>query len=137
MEPEEKSVRARNYAIAGFFVLIGLLVVVFVVAVGWFFMKVAESMESSPEIWSECGEESAHVFIRATEDMKAVSCVALDEGFFEKQEYSLGDLAKNDADVCKFKATQEIDEPLRFEVKYNGKVRKEVCNPNAPTQIWD
>jgi len=137
MDAPDKSSRIRNYSIAGFFVICGLVVLASAAVFGYFTLKISESIETSPEIWSECEDQSAHIFVRATEDMKAVSCVALDEGFFEKQEYTLGDLSKNDADVCKFKGRTNITEPMRFEIRYNSKVRKEVCNPNEPTQFWD
>lgn len=84
---------------------------------------------SSPvNIWSECRNDSANVFIGANENLKNVKCVALDKEFFDNQEIVIGDLSKDDEDVCRFRLSKHTLEPLRFEVWYNGKVKREVCD---------
>lgn len=45
-----------------------------------------------------------------------------------KSEISVGDLSKNDEDVCTFKLSGNATEPLRFEVHYNSEIKREVCN---------
>ncbi len=61
--------------------------------------------------------------------MEDVRCVALDTNRIEgNTEVKLGPSAKNDEDICRFKIKQNTTEPLRFEIHYNGKIRKEVCN---------
>lgn len=85
---------------------------------------------SQPEanIWSECRNGSAYVFIGAGEDLKGVKCAALDKEFFGDAEVIIGDLSKNDEDVCRFALKKDTSQPLRFEVSFNGKVQREVCD---------
>ncbi len=81
-------------------------------------------------VWSECEGQSANVFIGANGDLQNVKCVALDRELFAEPEIAtVGDMSKNDEDVCRFKLKGNTTEPLKFEVRYNdGKVRREVCN---------
>lgn len=80
-------------------------------------------------IWSECREQSANVFIGANGNgLQNVRCVALDRELFAEPEIAIGDMSKNDEDVCRFKLKGNTTEPLRFEVHYNGKTKREVCN---------
>ncbi len=81
----------------------------------------------SANIWSECGNDSANVFIGANKDLKNVKCVALDREFFGNPEIVISDLAKGDEDVCRFELLKNTRKPLRFEVWYNGRVKREVC----------
>ena len=83
--------------------------------------------ESPAYIHSRCEDDSANVFIGANKDLKDVKCVALDKEFFAEPEVVIGDLSKGDEDVCRFKVSGNVTEPLRFEVWYNGKVQREVC----------
>ena len=122
MESDNQSAKVRNYAIAG-------LCIVFTVLMLGVFVKVfaLQFGESSARIYSSCENESANVFIGANEDLKNVKCVALDKEFFVDAEIVIGDLSKNDEDVCRFELLQDVAKPLRFEVWYNGKVEREVC----------
>lgn len=122
MESENQSAKVRNYAIAG-------VCIVFTVLMLGVFVKVfaLQFGESSARIYSSCENESANVFIGANEDLKNVKCVALDKEFFVDAEIVVGDLSKNDEDVCRFELLQDAAKPLRFEVWYNGKVEREVC----------
>jgi len=79
-------------------------------------------------VWSECRNDSAYVYIGADEDVKKVKCVALDKEFFNNTEVFVGDLSKNDEDVCRFSLIRTTTQPLRFEVWYNDRVQKEVCD---------
>ncbi len=122
MESENQSAKVRNYAIAG-------LCIVFTLLMLGVFVKVfaLQFGESPVRIYSKCENESANVFIGANEDLKNVKCVALDKEFFVDAEIVVGDLSKNDEDVCRFELLQDAAKPLRFEVWYNGKVEREVC----------
>ena len=88
--------------------------------------------EGTPaRIYSKCENESANVFIGANKDLKNVKCLALDKELFINPEIIIGDLSKNSEDVCIFELTQGASKPskkpLRFEVWYNGKAEREVC----------
>ncbi|MEA3343522.1 MAG: hypothetical protein U9Q92_05115 [archaeon] len=122
MEPENQSAKVRNYAIAG-------VCIVFTILMLGVFVKVfaLQFGESPARIYSSCENESANVFIGANEDLKNVKCVALDKEFFVNPEIVIGDLSKNDEDVCRFELAEGVGKPLRFEVWYNGKVEREVC----------
>ncbi len=122
MESENQSAKVRNYAIAG-------VCIVFTILMLGVFVKVFAFQfgESPARIYSSCENESANVFIGANEDLKNVKCVALDKGVFVDDEIVIGDLSKNDEDVCRFELVQGAVKPLRFEVWYNGKVEREVC----------
>lgn len=123
MKTEEKSARIRNYAIAAFFALASLF------AATLFFKIAAWSIsDSSPNIWSSCSNSSANIFIGANSDVRGIRCIALDKDFFDVSEIAVGDLSKNDEDVCRFELSKPTDKPLRFEVRYNGKSEREVCN---------
>lgn len=123
-ESSNQSAKIRNYAIAGFCIILTLL------ALALFFGIFAlMGFGATPvNIYSECTNNSANVFIGANSNLKNVKCVALDKEFFDNSEIMLGDLAKGDEDVCRFKITKNTDEPLRFEVRYNGLVKREVCS---------
>jgi hypothetical protein len=122
MEQENKSAKIRNYAIAGF------CIVLTVMAIG-FFIVIFLSIGGSPvNIWSQCNNDTANVFINANKELKDVRCIALNKDLYKKSEISIGDLSKNDKDVCSFRLSDNATEPLRFEVYYNGEIRKEVCN---------
>ncbi|MBR9678112.1 MAG: hypothetical protein GOU97_02370 [Nanoarchaeota archaeon] len=122
MRSDNQSARIRNYAIAGFCIVLAVLAVTS-------FLKILSLGLEAPQIntRSECSNDSANVFIGANEDLKNVKCVALDKEFFDISEIVIGDLSKNDEDVCRFKLSKNTTEPLRFEVQYNGKVKREVC----------
>lgn len=124
MEPCSRSAKIRNYAIAGFFITLAIFAAAFFlnVFVLWGFGAAPAS------IWSECTNEYANVFIGANEDLKNVKCVALDREFLADSEVVLGDLSKNDEDVCRFRLSKNTTEPLRFEVRYNNSVKREVCD---------
>ena len=134
---ETKSARARNYAVAGFFILFCILLVIG--AVTFFFqMFLFGNYGISPaNIWSECRNNSAHVFIGANSDLSQVKCVALDQGLFDTPEIAIGDLSKNDEDVCRFTLSRETTQPLRFEVWYNGKAEREVCDWQSSQTVFD
>lgn len=123
MEPNNQSAKIRNYAIAGFCLVITILAVIFFLKIFilWGFF------ETQVNIWSECRNDSANVFIGANENLKNVKCVALDKEFFTNSEIIIGDLSKNDEDVCRFRLSRNTTEPLRFEVWYNNKIKREVC----------
>ena len=114
----------RNYSIAAAFIIFAILMLAFFVKI--FLMW--ESGITPANIWSECNNRSANVFIGASEDLKNVRCVALDKEFFANPEIVIGDLSKNDEDVCRFVLSKDTAQPLRFEVWYNGRVEREVCN---------
>ncbi len=122
MGSDNQSARIRNYAIAGFCIVLAVLAVTS-------FLKILSLGLGAPQIntRSECSNDSANVFIGANEDLKNVKCVALDKELFDISEIVIGDLSKNDEDVCRFKLSKNTTEPLRFEVQYNGKVKREVC----------
>ncbi len=122
MESENQSAKVRNYAMAG-------VCVVFIILMLGVFVKVFAFQfgESPVRIYSSCENESANVFIGANDDLKNVKCVALDKEFFVDAEIVIGDLSKNDEDVCRFELVEGVGKPLRFEVWYNGKVEREVC----------
>lgn len=100
----------------------GVLLSLLIFSAGCVFSK------TPANIWSECRNDSANVFIGANDDLKNVKCIALDNEFFDNPEIVIGDLAKDDEDVCRFKLSKTTEEPLRFEVWYNGKVKREVCD---------
>lgn len=89
------------------------------------------------DIWSECGTGMANVFISANDTVKNIKCIALEEELVDKKEIILNDLSKGDEDVCKFKLVKETSEPIKFEVHYNGIVKKEVCNWQSYPQYGD
>ncbi len=123
MKTENQSAKVRNYAIAMFFVMASLFAIAF-------FLKIAAwSLSDAPlNIRSSCNNNSANVFIGAGRDVRDITCVALDTEFFENPEITIGDLSKNDEDVCRFELSKPTDKPLRFEVRYDGKSEREVCN---------
>ncbi len=126
MESENQSAKIRNYAIAG-------LCIVFTILILTIFVKVfvLHFGETPARIYSKCENESANVFIGANEDLKNVKCLALDKELFVNPEIVIGDLSKNDEDVCIFElsqgASKPLKKPLRFEVWYNDKAEREVC----------
>jgi len=82
-------------------------------------------------ISSECRNESANVFVTATENLNRVKCVALDKDSVVNPEISIGDLSKGSKDVCRFKLSKTTSDPLRFEVLYNGKIMRDACQVPA------
>ena|SRR3989338_5197082 len=123
MESDTQSAKIRNYAMAGFCIILTILAVVL-------FLKIFVLWNSGAtliNIWSACRNDSANVFMGANDDIKNVRCVALDKEFFANPEVVIGDLSKNDEDVCRFKLSRNTTEPLRFEVYYNNKIKREVC----------
>ncbi|KAF5412146.1 MAG: hypothetical protein C5S38_08700 [Candidatus Methanophagaceae archaeon] len=123
MEQNNRSTKLKNYAMASFFIILTILAVVC-------FLKIFVLWSSGVtpvNIQSECRNNSAYVFIGANEDLKDVKCVALDIEYVVNPEIAIGDLSKNDEDVCRFKLSRNTTEPLRFEVWYNGEVKREVC----------
>lgn len=121
MQQDDHSAKIRNYTIAGFFIVLTILAIIFI-------FMVFKSTGSAPvNIWSECRNESANVFIGANEELKNVQCTALDTEFIASHEIFIGDLSKNDEDVCRFKLSKNATGPLRFEVRYNNEVKREVC----------
>lgn len=123
MESNNQSAKIRNYAIAGFCIILTILTVVFFLKIFLFMGSGASSINTR----SVCRNDSANVFIGANENIRNVKCVALDKEFFTESEIVIGDLSKNDEDVCRFKFSKNTIAPLRFEVWYNGKVKREVC----------
>lgn len=121
---DNQSARIRNYAIAGFCIMLTLL------AIAFFFglFLIAGFGADEANIFSECRNDSANVFIGANSNLKNVKCVALDNAFFDNPEINIGNLAKNDEDVCRFRLIKNTTDPLRFEILYDGKVRREVCS---------
>lgn len=124
MKSNNQSAKIRNYAIAGFCLVITILAVIFFLKI---FIILLGFGETQVNIWSECRNDSANVFIGANENLKNVKCVALDKEFFANPEIIIGDLSKNDEDVCRFRLSRNTTEPLRFEVWYNNKIKREVC----------
>jgi hypothetical protein len=123
MNEENKSSKIRNYSIAGFFVLAAAVP-------AFLFLQFMVLGFGGTEVntWSECNADSANVFVGANENLENVKCVALDKEFFAEQEKVIGDMKKNDEDVCRFNLTTATLKPLRFEIQYNNTVRREVCS---------
>lgn len=120
-ESNNRSTKIRNYSIAGFFIVVSVLIV------GTVFGMIVWGFGTAANIWSQCGSEAANVFIGANDNLRNVKCIALDKEFFVDPEIFIGDLSKNDEDVCRFRLIKNTTEPLRFEVQYNNKVEREVC----------
>ncbi len=124
-ETSDGGAKVRNYAIAGFCIM--LTVLALAVFSGIFFLF--GYGQTPATIFSECKNYSANLFIGANKDIKDVKCIALDREFFENPEIVLGDLSKSDEDVCRFKLSKDAaGQPLRFEVSYGGNVKREVCS---------
>ena len=123
MESNNQSAKIRNYTIAGFFIILTILATVFFLKIFLFMGSGASPINTR----SVCRNDSANVFIGANENLKNVKCVALDKKFFTESEIIIGNLVKNDEDVCRFKLAVNTTQPLRFEVWYNGKVKRDVC----------
>ena len=137
-----KSEKLRDYAIIGVCVSIMILLLL---TIAFFIIGIASLLVS---IWNEdasigvsssCGNQTASVFIQANTNLKDVKCVALDKEFFNTSEITLGDLSRNDRDVCTFTLAKNVSRPIRFEVWYSGKVRRAVCNWNQvyPSYNYD
>ncbi|MFH1126108.1 MAG: hypothetical protein V1703_03200 [Candidatus Altiarchaeota archaeon] len=134
MKLEERIPKIRDFAIIIFCLTGTIAALLFIVIfVGW--MSVVSSLlwnaerGSEPlDFWADCIGDTANVYINANEDVKNVKCTALDTEFFAKKEVSIGDLSKGDSDVCSFKLLQNATQPLRFELGYNDKVERIVCN---------
>jgi len=126
MDSSDKSAKIRNYAIAGFFIIITILAGIFFLKIFTLFLGSMDANKIS--VWSECEGTYANVFIGANEDIKDIKCTALDTEFFTETEIFIGDLSRGSEDVCKFKLKEDTKEPLRFEVLYNGKSIREVCD---------
>lgn len=118
---------------ASFFIILTILAVVCFLKIFVFWSSGATPVN----IQSECRNNSAYVFIGANEDLKDVKCVALDIEYVVNPEIAIGDLSKNDEDVCRFKLSRNTTEPLRFEVWYNGEVKREVCKWQHYTRYVD
>ena len=131
----DQSARIRNYIISGSFIIITILAIAFFLSM--FLMMWGGFQANNTSIWSECRNGSANVFISTNEDLKNVKCVALDKEFFSDPEINIGDLPKNSEDVCRFKIAENTTEPLRFEVWYNGEVKREVCNWQQYPEYFD
>ena len=126
VDSNNRSSMIRNYAVAGFFVVLAVIVVLFFLNI---FALMLFGFGSSPiNVRSECREGAANVFVGANQDLKNVSCVALDKEWLDQPEIVIGDLSKNDEDVCRFNVDGNTTMPLRFEVRYNGEVKREVCD---------
>lgn len=123
MESNSTSARIRNYSMALLCIILVILGVVFFLKI-FLFMGSGETPINTQSV---CRNDSANVFIGANEDLKNVKCVALDKEFFTNSEIVIGDLSKNDEEVCRFKLSKGTTDPLRFEVWYNDKVKREVC----------
>ncbi len=121
MEKETLSTKVRNYAIAG--VCLG-----FVFLAGGVALKVFAEPAEAASVWSQCEGDSANVFIGTSDRLNGVECIALDREFFAEPEIKIGDIQKNSEEVCRFRLSKNTTEPLRFEVRYNGRIRTEVCN---------
>lgn len=121
------SAKLRDYSIAAFFIVATIGAIAFYFAVALMFSHSSDS----PNIWSECRSDtnSVNVFIGATtEDLKNVKCTAVENGLFANPEIFLGNLSKGDEAICKFRLARSMSEPLSFEITYNNKTRKEVCD---------
>ncbi|MAF36794.1 hypothetical protein CL622_06780 [archaeon] len=117
--------KMKDFLIIVFCLVLGLSVLTFTMNSLFFFNNFGPSPIST---WSECTDNSANIFISANEDLKDVKCVALDHDLFIDPDIVIGDLSQEDEDVCRLKLAQTTDDPLRFEVWYNGQVRREVCD---------
>ncbi len=121
--PDNQSAKIRNYAIAVFCITFTILLLSSLLQMFIFSPFGGDDVH----IYSECNNDSAYVFIGAHDNLKGVKCVALDKEFVDNPEIVIEDLSKGDEDVCRFKLSKNTTDPLRFEVWYNGKVRREVC----------
>lgn len=133
-EANDKGTKFRNYSIAA----VCLVFAVLIIAFGSYVFANLLEFSASGAIWTNCNQERnlATVFITANDEAKNVKCVAMEKEFFSRSEISLGDLSRGDRDACKFKLDRNVEESLRFEIHYNGKVRKEVCN-SPPAGFMD
>ena len=126
---KNKSEIIRNYAIAVFFAIAALASI----AVGLTFFKLfgLESFGASgtEPLWTSCeqNDEQAAIFINANQRLEEVKCTALDADFFEETEINLCSLERSDSDVCRFTLKGNTNQPMRFEVQYNGKTRRLAC----------
>ncbi|MBM3309108.1 MAG: hypothetical protein FJY77_02545 [Candidatus Altiarchaeales archaeon] len=120
----------RDFAIAVFCTLASILILlcIFLVSIILLLMFIGILETSPPSVWSECTNKSTNLYISASEDLEQVRCVALDKEFFSASEVNIGKMSEGDEDVCRFTLARETDIPLRFEIHYNGKVLKEVCD---------
>jgi hypothetical protein len=85
--------------------------------------------------WASCSGDTANVYINANQDVKNVKCTALDAEFVSKKEVVIGDLKIRDNDVCSFNLLKNATQPLRFEIGYNDKTERIVCNWRPATAI--
>ena len=115
--------RIIYYSVAGFFVILAaFLVAGFSLALYW-----SNSYFQPLRLWSECGRSTANIFIEAGENLQNVKCIALDKELFSSPEIYVGELSRGSKDVCRFELKANASMPLRFEVLYNGKSQREVC----------
>lgn len=125
--------RLKKYTFFGCFWLAGILGVIFFLTI---FMSSLFAAIMPINVWAECGDGMANIFIGANTELKEVKCVALEKELIDKKEFVVGDLVKNDEDVCKFKLLNNTEEPIRFEVHYNGITKREVCNNSGINQAY-
>jgi len=125
----DKSVSVRNYAVAA--LCIAAIIGVFGY-VGMTYNEINNNQryERDLEAYARC-ETSTFASINIETyrtDLKNVSCTSLDPGLFINEVVVLGDMNKGSNDICTFKATEKINVPARFEIKYNdGQVIKKAC----------
>jgi hypothetical protein len=133
MTPEKWILRMRDYAIIVFCITCSIAALIFIILSVTFIASVLLSMSSigrveAVSIWSECNGDTAAIYVNANEDAKNVTCRALSNGISIENEISIGDLKKGDSDVCIFRLLENSTTPLRFEVSYNNRVVRNVCN---------
>jgi len=126
MGGDDLGTKAIKYAIAAFFIILTVFIAVSVVVVIAGILGVFS--EDSLTITSECRNNSAYVFISARGSPVNVKCVVLDKEYFNQTEVYVGNLSNGDEEVCIFKLDKNMADPLRFEVSYNDRVQREVCN---------
>lgn len=125
--------RLLLYAIAVFFVFLGIAALSAVPLI----LFVSASSYLPLSVWSECGGGSANVYVDAQQDLKNTGCIALDSGLFSPDKIELGDLSKGSRDVCRFSMDADVSMPLRFDVLYNGRSQRIVCQPGNSQGVPD
>ncbi len=116
----DKSAAVRNYALAA--LCISAIVGVFsFTALNYEQMQNYGRHDTDISAYARCEVDKwATVSIESyKEDLQNVQCVSLNDGLFKESTVDLGDLSKGSRDVCPFEATDTIDTPQRFEIRYN------------------
>ncbi|MBI2576266.1 hypothetical protein HYV84_03560 [Candidatus Woesearchaeota archaeon] len=111
----------------------------------WYFNRTTSGLPSfqadeSPSLFSEClSKNNTHLLtvsitnFRET-DLENITCNLLDKGGLISSEESqtISSLSSGSSDICSFSLKGKFGKPLRVEVAYDGKSRKEAvqCYPS-------